>query len=103
MARKQLGVAPSNSLDIATKGYVDGITGVDGVEITSLSTITGSELAADDVFLVIDVSDTSGSTSGTAKIIEKSEMASVMGGGVTSIDGGDPASTYTVSLDGGNP
>lgn len=74
MARKQLGTAPTTSSDAATKSYVDGVTGVDAVDITSLATILGSQLANDDILLVIDVS------ANAAKIITKSELASVLSG-----------------------
>lgn len=98
MARKQLGTATTNSTDTATKGYVDGVTGVDAVDITSLTTILGSQLANDDLLLIIDVSEN------LAKIITKQELSSVMGGGAsTNLDGGTPSSTYSVSTDGGTP
>lgn len=54
---------------------------VDGTLMTALSTISGASLASGDLFLVVDVSDASADASGTAKVVTKAELASVMGGG----------------------
>lgn len=56
---------------------------VDGTLMTALSALSGASLASGDLFLVVDVSDTSADASGTAKTITKTELASALGGGGT--------------------
>jgi hypothetical protein len=79
------------------------VTATTGTLITTLGTIAAAGLASGDLFLVIDVSDTSGDAGGTAKIITKAELAIAMGGASwteTEIDFGSApvwSRTFTIS------
>lgn len=73
--RKQLGVAPSNSVDAVTKAYVDANANP-GQEISTAGTLTS--LAPGDLLMALDVSDTSDGPAGTLKVI----TAANLGGGV---------------------
>lgn len=75
-----------------------------GTLVSALGTIAAAGLASGDLFLVVDVSDTSGDAGGTAKIITKAELATAMGGATpwteTELDFGSVptwSKTFTIS------
>jgi|JI10StandDraft_1071094.scaffolds.fasta_scaffold09340_14 hypothetical protein len=67
--RKNLGVAPSGTTDAVTKAYVDAAGGFGSGTVAAMATLTGDALAANDEWIVLDVSDTSGSAGGTLKTV----------------------------------
>lgn len=69
--RRQLGVAPSNSVDTATKAYVDANANP-GQEISTAGTLTS--LAGGDLLMALDVSDTSDGPAGTLKVITATNL-----------------------------
>lgn len=73
--RKNLGVAPSGTTDAVTKGYVDAAGGFGSGTVAAMSTIAGDTIASDDEWLVLDVSDTSGSAGGTLKTVLDDDMS----------------------------
>ena len=69
-------------------------------KITDLTAITGANTASGDVFVVVDVSDTSMAGSGTNKKITKAELALAVGGWTeVEIDfGSTPVSSKTFTI-----
>lgn len=64
----------------------------DGALVTGLGSLTAAGLATGDLFLVIDVSDTSGDAGGTAKVITSDELSTAVGG----TGGGNPLDAHNV-------
>jgi hypothetical protein len=50
-------------------------------KVSDLASITGANTAAGDLFMLVDVSDTTMAASGTNKKITRDELASAVGGG----------------------
>ena len=72
--RKLLGPAPSNAADAVTKEYVDANANP-GQEITTLPTLTTATLSASDLFMALDISNTSDGPSGTLSDLTASDLA----------------------------